>query len=65
MKEDAYTKGLAKNQVSTIFYMREIWENVFIRLCPETACWCAFEGHKYGSGRPAEKSVFEFSYANV
>ena len=31
MKEDAYTKSLAKNQVCAIFYMREIWENVFIR----------------------------------
>ena len=31
----------------------------------ETACWCAFEGHKYGLRRAAQKSVFEFSYANV
>ena len=31
MNEDAYTKGLAKNQVCAIFYMQEIWENVFIR----------------------------------
>ena len=29
MKEDAYTKNLAKNQVCAIFYMRVIWENVF------------------------------------
>ena len=31
MKEDAYTKSLAKNQFCAIFHMREIWENVFIR----------------------------------
>ena len=31
MKEDAYTKSLAKNQVCAIFYLPEIWENVFIR----------------------------------
>ena len=31
MKEDAYTKSLAKNQVCAIFYMRVIWENVFYK----------------------------------
>ena len=36
MKEDKYTKSLAKNQVCAIFDMRDIWKNVlpkFIRLC--------------------------------
>ena len=31
MKEDAYTKSLAKNRVCAIFYMRVIWENVFYK----------------------------------
>ena len=31
MKEDAYTKSLAKNQVCAIFYVRVIWENVFYK----------------------------------
>ena len=31
MKEDAYTKSRAKNQVCAIFYVRVIWENVFYK----------------------------------
>ena len=50
MKEDKYTKRLAKNQVCANIHMRDIWKNVlpkFIRICMETPCWCPFEGHKY------------------
>ena len=50
MKEDKYTKRLAKNQVCANIHMRDIWKNVlpkFIRICMETTCWCPFEGHKY------------------
>ena len=61
MKEDKYTKSVAKNQVCAIFYMREILKNVlprFIRLCMEMPCWC----HQYCRRKPTETSVFEFSY---
>ena len=60
MKEDEYTRGLAKNQVCAIFHMRDIRKNVlpkFIKLCMETPCWCPFEGQKYGRRIPTEKSV--------
>ena len=42
MKEDKYTKRLAKNQVCAIFQMRDIRKNdlpKFIKLCMETPCW--------------------------
>ena len=51
MKEDKYSKSLAKNQVYAIVQMRDIWKNVlpkFIKLCMETPCLCSFQGHKYG-----------------
>ena len=41
MKEDKYTKSLAKNQVYAIVHMRDIRNNVlpkFIKLCMETPC---------------------------
>ena len=65
MKEDKYTKSLAKNQVCAIFHMLDIRKNVlpkFIKLCMETPCLCPFQGHKYGRRKPTETSVFEFSY---
>ena len=68
MKEDKYTKSLAKNQVYAIVHMRDIRKNVlpkFIKLCMETPCLCPFEGHKYGRRKPTETSVFEFSYLCV
>ena len=68
MKEDKYTKNLAKNQVYAIVHMREIRKNVlpnFIRLCMETPYLCPFQGHKYGRRIPTETSVFEFSYLSV
>ena len=43
IKEDKYTKSLAKNQVCTIFQMRDIRKKVlpkFIKLCMETPFWC-------------------------
>ena len=62
MKEDEYTRSLAKNQVCAIFHMRDIRENVlpqFIRLSIETPFWCPFEGHKYyGQRKPTETSAF-------
>ena len=50
MKEDKYTKSLAKNQVYAILHMRDIRKNVlpkFIMLCMATPCLCPFQGHKY------------------
>ena len=44
MKEDNYTKSLAKNQVCTIFEMQDIRKNVltkFIKICMETPCVAA------------------------
>ena len=64
MKEDKYTKSLAKNQVYAIVHMRDIQKNVlpkFIKLCMEMPCLCPFQGHKYGCPKSTETSVFEFS----
>ena len=47
MKEDKYTKRLAKDQVCANIHMRDIWKNVlpkFIRICMETPCWCPLRG---------------------
>ena len=65
MKEDKYSKSLAKNQVCAISHMQDIRRNVLPKLCMETPCWCPFEGHKYGRRKPTETSVFEFSYLCV
>ena len=68
MKDDKYTKSLAKNKVCAIIHMRDTRKHVlpkFIRLCMETPCWCPFEGHKYGRQKPTETSVFEFFYLCV
>ena len=65
MKEDKYTKRLAKNQVYAIVHMRDIRKNLlpkFIKLCMETPCVCPFQGHKNGRPKPTETFVFEFSY---
>ena len=61
MKEEEYTKSLAKNQVFAIFQMRDIQRNVipkFIKLCMETPWWCLFQGHQDGGQKPTETSVF-------
>ena len=68
MKEDKYTKSLAKTQVYAIVHMRDIRKNVlpkFIRLCMETPCLCPFQRHKYGRRKTTGTSVFEFSYLCV
>ena len=68
MKEDKYTKSLAKNQVYAIVHLRDIRKNVllkFKKLRMETLCLCPFQGHKYGRRKPTETSVFEFSYLFV
>ena len=64
MKEDKYTKNLAKNQFYAIVHMRDIRKNVlpnFIKLCMKTPCL----GHIYGRRIPTEISVFELSYLCV
>ena len=66
MKEDKYTKNLARNQVCAVFHIPDIRENVlpkFTKFCMETPCncWCPFEGHQYGDRKPIETSIFEFS----
>ena len=68
MKEDNYTKSLAKNQVYAIVHMLDIRKNVllkFVKLCMETPCLCPFQGHKYGRQKPTETTVFEFFYLCV
>ena len=68
MKEDKYSKSLAKNQVDAMVHMQDIRKNVlpkFINLCMGTPCLCPFQGHKYGRRKPTETSVFEFSYLCV
>ena len=65
MKEDKYTKSLAKNQVCAILHTQDILKNILpklIKLCMETLCLCPFQGHKYVLWKPTETSVFEFSY---
>ena len=68
MKEDKYTKSLAKNQVSAIIDMQDIRKNVlpkFIRLCMKTPSWCPFKCHKFGRQKQTETSVMEFCYLCV
>ena len=48
MKEDKYTKSLAKNQVYAIVHLGDIRKNVlpkFKKLRMETLCLCPFQGH--------------------
>ena len=68
MKEDKYTKSLAKNQVFAIVHTRDVGKNVlpkFIKLCMETSCLSPFQGDKCGRRKPTDTSVFEFSYLCV
>ena len=61
MKEDKYTKSLAKNQVYATVHMRDIRKKVlpkFIKLCMETPCLCPFQRHKYGRRKPSQKQLF-------
>ena len=47
MKEDKYTKSLAKNEVCAIIHIWDIRKNVLTKftICM-TPCWCPFKGHK-------------------
>ena len=68
MKEEKYTKGLEKNQVSAIIYFRDIRKNVlpkFIRFVWRRHGGVPLRGTKYGRRKPTETSVFEFSYLCV
>ena len=68
MKEDKYTKGLEKNQVSAIIHFRDIRKNVlpkFIRFVWRRHGGVPLRGTKYGRRKPTETSVFEFSYLCV
>ena len=55
MKEDKYTKSVAKNQVYAIVHMRDIRKNVlpkFIKLCMETPClWAVYKSGTGTRGR--------------
>ena len=63
MKEDKYTKSLAKNQVYAIVHMRDITQ-IYKALYGD-ALFVPFQGHKYGRRKPTETSVFKFSYLCV
>ena len=68
MKEDKYTKTLAKNQVSAIIHIRDIRNNVlpkFIRFAWRRHVGVPLRGTKYGRRIPTETSVFVFSYLCV
>ena len=68
MKEDKYTKSLAKNRVSVIIHIQDIRENVlpkFIRFVWRSHVVVPLRGTKYGRRKPTETSVFEFSYLCV
>ena len=64
MKEDKYTKSLAKNQVYAIVHMRDIRKNVspkFIKLCVFVPLWAQL----WPPETNRNISVFEFSYLCV
>ena len=56
MKEDEYTKSIAKNQVCAIFHMRDIPNNLlkFINFV------CPSEVHKHDHHKPAETLFWAF-----
>ena len=63
MKEDKYTKSLAKNQVYAIVHMQDIRKNVLPK-CIKLV-WRRHVCVPYGRRKPTETSVFEFSYLCV
>ena len=63
MKEDKYTKSLAKSQVCAIFSEKRFTQ--IYKALYEDAMFVSFQVHKYGRGKPTETSVFEFSYLCV
>ena len=61
MKEDEYTKSLAKNQVYAIVHTRDIRKNVlpkFIKLCLNTPCLCPFQGGTNMAAGNQQKHLF-------
>ena len=63
MKEDKYTKSLAKNQVYAIVHTRDIQKNVlpkFIKLCMETPCMCPFKGTNMTAGNQQKHLFLSF-----
>ena len=68
MKEDKYTKRLAKNQVYAIVHMRDIRKNVlpkFIKLYMETIGLCPFRDTNMAAGNKQKHLFFDFSYLCV
>ena len=69
MKEDKYTKSLAKNLSSYARYSEKRFTQIYKALYGDAmfvpGCLCPFQGHKYGRRKPKETSVFEFSYLYV
>ena len=60
MKEDKYSKSLAKNQVCAIFHMRDIQKNVvpkFIKLCWRRHAGVPFKGTNTSRTRTLLKSA--------
>ena len=67
IKEDKYSKSLAKKQDYVIIHMRDIQKNVLPKykmlICIEMpSCWRPSKGHKYGRQKLTETSFFEFSF---
>ena len=64
MKEDKYTKSLAKNQVCAIFHMRDIRKNVLpkSKALYRDAMFVSIKGHKYGRRKPTETSGLFLSF---
>ena len=63
MKEDKYTKSLAKNQVYAVVHMRDIRKNVLpklIRLCMETLCLCPFRNTNMAAGNQQKHLFLSF-----
>ena len=50
--------------ISYARYSEERYTQIY-KHCRELPCWCPFEGHKYGPGKPTETSVVEFSFKYV
>ena len=60
MKEDNYTKSLAKNQVCTIFHMRDIQEKRFTQIHKALYGDAMFVVAQIWPPKTTETSVFEF-----
>ena len=63
MKEDKYTKNLAKNQGYANVGMRDFRKNVlpkFIKLRMETPCLCPFQGPNMAEGNQQKHLFLSF-----